>query len=760
VTKSVCLHAAFQRSPRENPWTGGSDPDDSAYPYADWASRAHAQCYGPLAFDPVLDPGGRLRGSANLYRWLSFSFSPLLLAWLERAHPETYRRILEADRESAGRLGHGNALAQPYGEAPWASLSRRDQQTVLRWGRSDFRQRFGRTPEGLWLAGADADEETLEAVVAEGFRFTVLPARRAARVRVAGGSEADWKEVRPETFNPTRPYRWLSRQTPGSELAVFFPHERLSAALDSGEALKDGAALWRGVKARFLPDESTQLVHAANIGELYGLGLRGAAAVLGQALRNMDADSLPVTNYAAFLDHFPPPQEVALAPAAPPQGPAWRSGLRLALRGLAEELDGFFAERLGPWLRDPWEARDAYAELLGEPPGRKADEFLSRRSPRHLKPAQSRQALLLLELQRRRLLMLSESEHDSRELSDPGPLHCLRQACRAAEIAAALGAPDPRPRLCGLLAEVKTSSGAASAAQLWSHEVAPAAVDGARAAAHFALLQHLGVGERPRPAPLPAERFTLIRGAVRKETLPLPRGRNPSWSWHGLTVRDAESLQSRQSAVCVHQIERLDLAAWVLPAGEAPPELAAAFAAAPAEEFRAELCRRFGQAFSTLDALIGAERLQVLRWLMPDPSGSRPRQVFLRDWAAAVGRLRGGEDCEGGALLELLPRCREAGILPDQLPWADLVRAQIQAALGDFLASGAQPVLDQALRWLGAAELVGLHLDLFELRSRLLVWLERSAGDTDPAHRDLARALAEKLGLSTSSFFPSEACPQ
>jgi hypothetical protein len=256
---------------------------------------------------------------------------------------------------------------------------------------------------------------------------------------------------------------------------------------------------------------------------------------------------------------------------------------------------------------------------------------------------------------------------------------------------------------------------------------------------------------------------------MRKETLPLPRGRNPAWSWQSLTVRDAESLQSRQAAVCVHQIERLDLAAWVLPPGTEPPDLAAAFAAAPADEFRAELCRRFGQAFSTLDALIGDERLQVLRWLMPDPSGSRLRQAFLHDWAAAIGRLRRGEDVRGEGLLELLPRCHEGGILPDQLPWADLVRGAIQAALGDFLAAGpggasdtagARPALDRALRWLSAAEQVGLHLDLFELRSRLLVWLERSAAYAEPAHRDLARALAEKLGLSTTFFSASEACSQ
>jgi hypothetical protein len=411
---------------------------------------------------------------------------------------------------------------------------------------------------------------------------------------------------------------------------------------------------------------------------------------------------------------------------------------------------------MSAWLKDPWEIRDAYAELLCDPSSRKAGEFISRRSLRHLKPAEAKAALRLLELQRRRLLMLAEADCDSRDLTDAGPLQALKQACRAAELAAVPDGPDLRPRLRERLTACKGTK--LDAAQLWDREVSPAAVDSSRAAAHFAILQHLGVGESPRPTPRPGERFTLIRSAMRRETLPLPRGRDPEWSWQSFAVRDAETLQSRPSAACVHRLERLDLAVWVLPAGEEPPELAAAFASAPGEEFRSELCRRFGQAYFTLDALIGAERLQVLRWLMPDPSGSRPRQMFLRDWAAAIGRLRSGEDSSAQGLLGLLPRCREAGVLPDQLPWADLARGAVQAALEDFLSSGTQPGSELALRWLSAAENVGLHLDLFKLRSRLLVWLERAAAKAAPARRDLARALAEKLGLSPSLLSSPEAC--
>jgi hypothetical protein len=758
VTKSVCLHAAFQRSPRENPWTGGLDPEDSAYPYPDWTCRAHAESVGPFAFDPVRDGEGRVRGAANLFSFLSFSFSPLWLSWLELRRPETYRRILEADREALRRLGRGNALAQPYGDAPLPRLSPRDRRTAVRWGKEDFRRRFGRGPDGFWPPGGAADEETLETLIAEGFSFTVLPASRAARVRVVGGGDADWKENRSETFNPTRPYRWRSRRPGGGELAVFFPHQRLGAALASGEALRDGEVLRRAVQSRFLPDDSTQLVHAANSGELYGLVVKGAPAVLGAGLRGLRSEGVPAVNYAAFLDRFPPPQEVELAPAAPGEDPPWRGGLRRAMGELGESLDGLYAERMARLLNDPWEARDAAAELLGDPSPRAADGFLARRGRRHLKPAEAREALALLELQRRRLLMLGEAAHDSRSPADAEPLQALKQACRAAQLAGALGS-DFAPRLRERLGEVKAPDAKPEdAGTLWSREVAPAAVDERRAAAHFGLLEHLGVGEGPRPEPRPAERFSLLACAARRQDAPLPGGRDASWSWLRLTVRDAGARRKDGAAVCVHQLERLDLAAWVLAPQDEPPDLAAAFAAGPAEDFRAGLCRRFGQAFFTLDALLGAERLQVLRWLMPDPSGSRPRREFLRDWAAAVGALRRrGED---GGVLELLGRCRGAGVLPDQLPWAGLVRDAAAAAVSGLLASGRRSDLDRALAWLTAAERAGLHLDLFSLRSRLLVWLEDVSPGADPAQRDLVRSLAEKLGLSPRPSSSTEACPQ
>ena len=98
---ALIIHGHFYQPPRENPWTGAVDAEPSAAPFHDWNERIHAECYAPNIVN---------------YPLISFNFGPTLLSWLESHHPDTYLRIVDADRESAAaRGGHGNAIAQATG---------------------------------------------------------------------------------------------------------------------------------------------------------------------------------------------------------------------------------------------------------------------------------------------------------------------------------------------------------------------------------------------------------------------------------------------------------------------------------------------------------------------------------------------------------------------------------------------------------------------------------------------------------------------
>ena len=167
---ALIIHGHFYQPPRENPWTGVIDPEPGARPFPDWNERIHAECYQPNSAVRIV-AGGEER-IVNNYAHISFDFGPTLLSWLERYHAETYVRIVAADAESAGRhSGHGNAIAQAYNHAILPLCNERDRSTQVRWGLADFRYRFGREPESMWLPETACNDDVLGLVIDEGLRF-------------------------------------------------------------------------------------------------------------------------------------------------------------------------------------------------------------------------------------------------------------------------------------------------------------------------------------------------------------------------------------------------------------------------------------------------------------------------------------------------------------------------------------------------------------------------------------------------------------
>ncbi len=136
-----------------------------------------------------MDGQNRIVRIVNNYERMSFNFGPTLLSWMEQSAPLTYRAILDADRVSQEHFsGHGSALAQVYNHVIMPLATRRDREIQILWGIADFEHRFGRKPEGMWLAETAVDTETLELLAEHGIRFTVLspvPVRARAAAQCA-----------------------------------------------------------------------------------------------------------------------------------------------------------------------------------------------------------------------------------------------------------------------------------------------------------------------------------------------------------------------------------------------------------------------------------------------------------------------------------------------------------------------------------------------------------------------------------------------
>src|ERR1017187_5496563 len=264
ANRCVCVHGHFYQPPRENPWLETVEVQDSAAPWHDWNERITAECYAPNGAARITNHQGEIVRIVNNYARMSFNFGPTLLKWLADRAPRTYRMILDADRASALRYGgHGSAIAQVYNHVIMPLASRRDALTQIRWGIADFQYRFGRRPEGMWLAETAVNRNVLDLLAAEGIKFTILAPHQCARVRPLqqepqpaasnNGQPSTDNEQRTTsnstwtpttnsnaTVDPTHPY--LVRLDQGRSIAVFFydaPPSRAIAfegLLNSGEA--------------------------------------------------------------------------------------------------------------------------------------------------------------------------------------------------------------------------------------------------------------------------------------------------------------------------------------------------------------------------------------------------------------------------------------------------------------------------------------------------------------------------------------------
>ena len=127
--------------------------------------------------------------------------------------------IVDSRRESREKFsGHGSAMAQGYNHMIMPLANARDKYTQIYWGIEDFRFRFGRAPEGMWLPETAVDLESLDIMAELGMRFTILAPHQAHLFRKIGDSELDRRQRRTHRSNArlhcvTRPRASRSRSS-------------------------------------------------------------------------------------------------------------------------------------------------------------------------------------------------------------------------------------------------------------------------------------------------------------------------------------------------------------------------------------------------------------------------------------------------------------------------------------------------------------------------------------------------------------------
>jgi alpha-amylase/alpha-mannosidase (GH57 family) len=469
---SVVLHGHFYQPPREDPWLDRVPRQPEAFPDHDWNARVERECYRTVVAARILGDEGRVRAIVNTLDYISFNFGPTLLTWLEREAPATYARVLAADRASLARLGHGNAIAMPYHHTILPLADRRDKRTEIRWGIADFRRRFRRNPEGMWLPEAAVDAETLDVLAQEGVRFTILAPHQVAPVPDGGRAG-------------------LYRTASGREIALCIYDSELAKGVAFGELLGDADLL---------------------VGETFGHHHRFGEMALAAAIERLEnRPDVHIENFASLLAQDPPLEEVTLVEPSSwscahgvdrwqdecgckldpgsEQRQTWRAPLRRAVTWLAGEIHSLYERDVTKHGADPWIARDDYVARLPS-----AGELRAIAAGVTMCTGSRPEARLveLLELERNALRLFTSCAWFFDDLARVEPIQILRYAARAIDLAGDASTRLEEGFLVRLSEAVSNDPSAGTGADLYRRLARPTVPMSAAVAAGLAVRAALG----------------------------------------------------------------------------------------------------------------------------------------------------------------------------------------------------------------------------------------------------------------------------
>jgi hypothetical protein len=350
----------------------------------------------------------------------------------------------------------------------------------------------------MWLPETAVNDATLRVLIDHGMKFVILSPHQAKRVRrfsiseieqTATGQEAnptgaasdqqpatidafragEWTGVEHGEIDTRQAYRWFDKEA-GHRLTdryidIFFYHGGLSRGVGFEHLLRDAKNFSQRIDDCFTNNGATtpELVSIATDGETYGHHERFGEMGLAYLL-NIEAPQrhIRVTNYAEFLAENPPVMEVELKEGPNGEGTAWscahgvgrwsrncgcrgdgppewnqewRAPLRQALDNLRDELAALTMEIGEPLLKDVWEARNDYIEVILRRAPESFDEFLAKHQKRPLAESERIDMINLMEMQRQTQLMYTSCGWFFTELSGLETVQVIQYAARALRLA-------------------------------------------------------------------------------------------------------------------------------------------------------------------------------------------------------------------------------------------------------------------------------------------------------------------------------------
>lgn len=476
----LAIHGHFYQPPRENPWLESIELQDSASPFHDWNERINRECYNPNSVSKIVDNRNRILDVVNNYSFMSFNFGPTLLSWMEEHAPLAYERVIKADIDSVQEHdGHGNAIAQVYNHMIMPLANEKDKQTQVIWGIKDFETRFGRKPEGMWLAETAVDDDSLRVLAENDIKYTILSPYQALRVKKI--CDGNWTDVSWGNIDPAQAYRYYIKSAPGKYIDLFFYDGAISKSVAFDDILKDGNKFIRRLKEGVSENRDyPQLINIATDGESYGHHTKFGDMALSYVLRvRAKEEGFTIVNYAQYLEKNPPEMEVDIKQASswscfhgvgrwkedcgcstgghPGWNQKWRRALRDALDYLRDELIVIFEKDGKNYFKTPWEARNKYIDVILDRDELTIKKFQKENFVLNLSEEQKVKAMELLEMQRQAMLMYTSCGWFFSEISGIETTQIMKYAARAMQLAQNFSKKDLEKRFSEILSEAKSN---------------------------------------------------------------------------------------------------------------------------------------------------------------------------------------------------------------------------------------------------------------------------------------------------------------
>ena len=510
--KYLTIHGHFYQPPRENPWIEEIEIQESAAPEHDWNEKISAQCYAPNGSSRIVDGSNKIIEISNNYRYMSYNFGPTLLSWMQAHDPVAYQRIIQADYESRELYsGHGCAIAQVYNHIIMPLANQNDKITQVIWGLKDFKKRFGRDSEGIWLAETAVDSQTLEVLIDYGVKFTILSPHQAKCFNKIG--EHNWIDVSWGTIDPSRPYRYFVEGTNKEKyIDLFFYDGQISKSVAFDNLLCDGNKFAHRLNDGYNDSRnSAQLINIATDGESYGhhtkFGDMALAYILRVGAKNFGFE---ITNYAEFLEKYPPEYEADIKPvsawscchgvgrwmddcgcstgAQPHWNQKWRKPLRQALDYLRDELIKLCSTQGTKYYKDFWYARNDYIDVILDRSKDNIDLFFSHHAKKQLSQQEKVKAIKLMEIQRFCQLMYTSCGWFFADISGIETTQILKYALRAMEIASEFSKINYEKTFLSILQKAKSNiMEYGNGKDIFNNFVKTSAISTEKVAAQFAI---------------------------------------------------------------------------------------------------------------------------------------------------------------------------------------------------------------------------------------------------------------------------------